>query len=125
MFLGLLRGFLKANHEYMLTSNPGIKKILYPQFSSDTWGISDDNAPLGQIEAHPLRMHDEHGMILSHFNLRLAAKELVSWKKELEVALPVTVCIQRRQLRHENASTLSLWIWLDLLNRYVPPGEWG
>jgi hypothetical protein len=31
-------------------------------------------APCGQMEAHPLREHDEHGMFLSHFNLSLRQK---------------------------------------------------
>jgi hypothetical protein len=43
-----------------------------------TEGQANEDAPFGQIEAHPLRVQDEHGMLLSHFNLSLAVL-LVRW----------------------------------------------
>jgi hypothetical protein len=33
--------------------------------------VQVEDSPFGQIEAQPLRVHDEHGTFLSHFNLRL------------------------------------------------------
>ena len=35
-------------------------------------------APFGQMEAQPLRVHDVHGMFLSHFNLSLQRKKALS-----------------------------------------------
>jgi len=38
------------------------------------------------MEAHPLRLHDEHGTLLSHFNLSLQQNEGVAerWEKETD-----------------------------------------
>jgi hypothetical protein len=38
------------------------------------------------MEAHPLRLHEEHGTLLSHFNLSLQQNEGVAerWEKETD-----------------------------------------
>jgi hypothetical protein len=48
-----------------------IEQIVTGKSTRDRKSWSSEDAPFGQIEAQPLRAHDEHGTVLSHFNLRL------------------------------------------------------
>jgi hypothetical protein len=86
-----------------------------------TEGQANEDAPFGQIEAHPLRVQDEHGMPLSHFNLSLAVL-LVRWIIRDGGEIQTVGILHMRWLRG-SASTLALCTCLDLLRRYVPSEE--